>query len=128
MSEHQDKAWPPMPRETPPPPQPPPAPMVRTSRVELLLDVELTQHEKELVKYILTDALSEFMGHRNVEVQRAGTEDDAEYYVNYGADSYVAKRYPWMSDAQKKAKADQVRQRCRVAAILNHAAFSVEVK
>jgi hypothetical protein len=87
----------------------------------LQLDVTLTEQEITQLRYLFTDAFGEFQTARNVEVQRAGTEDDAEYYANYGADLYVEERYPKWSEKMKKAKAAQVRMRCRLAEIIKYA-------
>lgn len=95
--------------------------------VMLQLDVQVTPEEQMMLRNTLLDAFGEFIANRNVEVQRAGTETDCEYYANHGADEYVAKRYPQWTEIQQRRKADQVRKRCRLAAILKHAAFELTV-
>lgn len=97
--------------------------------ITLTLDVELTEREKQDVENIFHDAFGEFLTHRNVRVTRAGIADDAEYYADHGADLYVQKRYPTFSEKFLRDKADQVRRRSRIAAIIKQAAFdALEVK
>jgi hypothetical protein len=99
------------------------------NRVTLHLDITVTAHEAHLLKQTLVDAFAEFLSLRCTEVHRAEYGDGSvEYFPNRGAETYVAKRYATRSAEWQQNKVLEVQQRCRLAAILKHAAFHVEVE
>lgn len=85
--------------------------MIGTTTISLTLGIALTEAEKQKIAQLLRDALHEFQAPR------------------YLAAEYVMERYDWLNEMQQQEKAEEVRQRVRLAAILKQSTFDgLEVK